>query len=484
MCRLTFVGVFSQQPRSRFDGGYGQERSLRENPQDATHAASRGGEDGYRRRMDTGPGVGSSAAAHVAGVVDVAGGSDRGTPEPQSHLRSGRVDQATVGGGGGGSGSAARHDDRLRGVIQHGRDPPLMRHSPTPAQLRPLFGGDQASSGMDIRREGGYVRDASGVMVGATHPRPPPGSSFVDDAARDAAAAGAPVVGAAAARAMTTGQGGLPPRWLISVGRRVEGRARSRTPSPRMSPSPAVGGPVPFEHAVGAVAPRSPVGVRAMPVPEAASSGVVSGGGFVDRGRAMAPTVRDAGHVRMPVANNDWRQLGNGYPSESMAPDGSRARTALPLHRNMENHGPTGVAMDHREISRHRGERGAFDGGVAVGSSATMSMSSSAYGGETTGGVGPDRSADASLSMRLPGRMTREIPGESGEKISGASPDGAKRGAKRPRFFEQTGDHVQMEAAGAATPSMAVAAEGIMSIGATGIVEQRRGRNDSGDSSD
>lgn len=440
--------------------------------------------------METGPGVGSSAAAHVAGVVDVTGGSDRGTPEPQAHLRSSRVDQANVGGGGG-SGSAARHDDRLRGVIQHGRDPPLMRHSPPPPKLRPLFGGDQASSGMDMRREG-YVRDTAGVMVGATHPRPPPGSSFVDDAARDAAAAGAPVVGAAAARVMTTGQGGLPPRWMISVGRRVEGRARSRTPSPRMSPSPAVGGPVPFEHAVGAVAPRSPVGVRAMPVPEAASSGVVSGGGFVDRGRAVAPTARDAGHVRMPAANNEWRQLvrvtessgGNGYPSESMTSEGSRARTALPHHRNMENHGPTGVAMDHREISRHRGERGAFDSGVAVASSATMSLSSSAYGGETTGGVGPDRSADASLSMRIPGRMTREVQGESGETISGASPDGAKRGAKRPRFFEQTGDHVQMEATGAATPSMAVAAEGMMSIGATGIVEQRRGRNDSVDSSD
>lgn len=439
--------------------------------------------------MDTGPGVGSSVAAHVAGVVDVTGGSDRATPEPQSHLRSGRVEQATVGGGGG-SGSAARHDDRLRGVIQHGRDPPLMRHSPPPPQLRTLFGGEQVSSGMDIRREG-YVRDAAGVIVGATHPRPPPGSSFVDEAARDAAAAGAPVVGAAAARAMTSGQGGLPPRWMISVGRRAEGRARSRTPSPRMSPSPAVGGPVPFEHAVGAVAPRSPVGVRAMPVPEAASSGVVSGGGFVDRGRAVAPTVRDAGHMRMPATNNDWRQLvrvtessGNGYSSESMASEASRVRTGLPLHRNMENHGPTGVAMDHREVSRHRGERGAFESGVAVAPSAAISLSSSAYGGETTGGVGPDRSADASLSMRLPGRMAREIPGEAGEAIGGASPEGAKRGAKRPRFFEQTGDHVQMEAAGAATSSMAVAAEGMMSIGATGIVEQRRGRNDSGASSD
>ena len=408
--------------------------------------------------------------------------------------------------------------DQERSRPSSSSPPPVahsLRHSPPP--LRSVFGGSDvgeqasAASATDARREG-YGRDPPGVVGAAAHSRPPPGSSFVEEAARDAAAAGSPVVGVAAARAIASGQGGHGPRWMISVGKRGDTRASSRSPSPRLNPSPAAassGSPIPFEHAVGAVnAPRSPSGVRSVAVPD-----VTGSGGAVVARSAGPPQVRDIGHARITAAQSDWRHLrrvaesgggggagggaggelarggGSGYSPESMGSGGtgrsradealrreeSRIRSVLlpPPRVDSGPHGPTGVALDRREPSRHRGgERGVY-------------------------GVGAERDAvDAALTIRLPGRIAREAMGEMSGKLGGAMLEGNMRGAKRPRFCDEAEDPVPMEAAGAAPPpraaaametaaaAAAAAAEGMMSMGATGIVEQRRPSDESDDSSD
>lgn len=274
-------------------------------------------------------------------------------------------------------GEASQHEtDNLRGTLEHGSE-----------RLLQALPDDQQASTAARRAAAAYGGSAVGIDPTGTT-TPVSSSSFPslgEEGARDAAAAGAPVVGAAAARAIAVGQGGHPPRWMISVGRRPEARARSRTPSPR-STSPSC--PTPFEDAVAGAGPSSSLEARAH-----------DGGD----GRVTAEDMARRGRQGAGRAGGGGNGTGTGDAADIMA---ESEAAAFPLAMG-EHNDPTASPM--------------------------------APGRERQSHLSTPANQQAPFTICLPGRGARqhEVEGGAGE-IDGAFPEGAKRGAKRPRVWRDS----------------------------------------------
>lgn len=361
------------------------------------------------------------------------------------------------------------HDmDRMRAALHHqgGGDRPLPQG---------LYGDQQQQQHQqqqrqhqhDARRQGGYGSAGDGREGVPAGINPAMMLSFGEDGARDAAAAGAPVVGAAAARAIKSVPGGRA-RLMVSVGRRGEGRDRSRTPSPRSISSSA-----PSHHDLAGVpgAPRSPAAGH-HPSREGARAAGGSGDGVGDGERYLLPPSaighdeRDAarmaadGRGRWRAGERDIERHADGDDYSSSSRNRRDHRGPSPSSGGGHHEGgvaeeslPPGVRGDELSASRRRRHGVDVTGPSAAGAhsaSGVRSRSPLPSAREITGSDMYAHEDPMSLTIRLPGRGPTSGSASAGRGyvddeevvshpggVRGASPEGAKRGAKRPRMREE-----------------------------------------------